>query len=1228
MAADGSAAPEREVRTHSLPARLRILLAAVLLLTILGLISAARLSGLKGKPATLPLLEYPELSEAVAEAVAAALHSAHPRPTIPRFYDPIVRSLASADGVHWRCGTLNVTGNGSAPQLIDVEARIPGVAHEALQAAGYIGDPLYRFNELAYRWVALAAWNFTATFAVAKDSLLLKPGPSGMPPELWLRLSGVDTFCTIFLNGVQLGSPLNSALMTHELPVLAGLLRPGSNSLVLAFSPSLAEAARRAAAYPYTVPHSVYHHTWSEPSHRNFVRKAQSDFGWDWGPSLIPTGLTGNIELRARWSNEVQLAGVAISQEHRESGAVALRVSGWLDTPIGSRPPMELYPSLELRLELCYPRCDGQPMQRMIGKGALTLPPGNDASAMRRDAAIPPLLVGSPRLWWPRGYGAPETYELLATLCLSPDAVGLGSNIDNSGSGDLQNLRSSGSRLPGNLGGANVGVPNCSAPLRRRVGLRRVELVQDAEPPPKSGAPNGTSFFFRLNGVPIFAKGANAIPSHVFASAEASAAGVAHWRWILRRAAAAHMNMVRVWGGGRYQPEAFYMACDEMGIMVWQEFVFACALYPRDRPFLELVRREVVEQTARLQTHSSVVIWGANNENEQALGWYEEARSNHDVYLVDEVKLYLDTVLPAVASADPDARPIVDSSPSNGVISSDPYVKRWGTASSSSWGDIHYYNYFSDCEDPDSYPAARFVSEHGFQSFPSFSQYSRVMSPEDWSRESPFAAFRMRHPDGNAQVLAMMRRHFRVPPASAGAGLAGNRSQARLFDDWLWLTQAQQARCYETAIHRWRRDRASNARTMGILYWQLNSIWQGPDWSTLEYDGTPRLAHHAVSRAFMPLLLSATVKLPPSLPPRIPSRGVAVLSGGASGSEVIDCAYPGEEYTKRHISPSQMRAAGLGSVSIAPQCCEPGNARGMTVDSCVRRLGGEINGRCTTSTDVLGPWGATFVEAASFCASHGLTLCERGCRGAGCDIDSMPVWSSLPCPNFSSGATATTLIVDAEAEVEAEFAAEAAAAAASLAPITVTAHIVSDLQITASGLLRIEAYRWADVPAVPLANKTARVIVGPSTSEAVWEGNVAPMLAGMALEHAFVRLLLEVDTPTADAMAAAKQHSSDHLETYIWLTPLRDAQLLRARPRLVSIEQLSPTIARLAVVSDITAVLFSAHCDEIEGAFSDGAITLLGGGQPMYIEFEATRPFEIEDLLSCLRLRSLSDTWE
>ena len=739
---------------------------------------------------------------------------------------PRTTSLLSSAGVVWRLRNAN----GS----INVPASVPCIVHEALLAAGVLrGDPLYRFNEVEWAWVALDDWIFEAVFNLdANDAC------ASSEQACVLRLEGVDTVAAFTLNGAALGST-SSAFVRHELPIARNALHTGTNRLRVAIRSALSYAREQSEAYPYEVPHTQYYHVWSEPSHRNFVRKSASDFGWDWGGSYVPSGLVGGVSLREADPTRAELEGVGVRQQHLPNGSVALHVSGWL-TSTGAAAA-----GVTLKVVVCFPECEPSSAQaspqassaRWYGEGALhdAAPAAHHrvdlSSAAGAAVVAPPIIIDHPHLWWPRGSGEAHLYELQAAIC-----VECAKPISRSGF------------------------------ITRTIGLRTVELVTESAQPPAPGLPNGTSFYFRVNGVSIFAKGANVIPAHVFPTSEWDSS--ARWSWLLEQAAAANMNMVRVWGGGRYQPDTFYEMASRLGLMVWQEMIFACALYPRDSAFLALVEREVSEQVRRLATHPSIVIWGGNNENEAALNWYAQSRDRRDVYLTDYVKLYVDTVMPAIRNADPDRRPAVDTSPSNGLLSEgDPYVKRWGVtstkahASAGSWGDIHYYNYQADCEDPDTYPLARFVSEHGFQAFPAMDVYENVTGPDDWSRESRFSTFRMRHPDGNAQALAMITRHYRVPPtyasAAAAGGAAADATQRRLFDEYLWLTQLQQARCYETAFTHWRRHRSAAVNTMGILYWQLNAIWQGPDWSTIEYDGRLRLSHHATRRAFAPLLLSA-----------------------------------------------------------------------------------------------------------------------------------------------------------------------------------------------------------------------------------------------------------------------------------------------------------------------------------------------------------------------------------
>jgi hypothetical protein len=193
----------------------------------------------------------------------------------------------------------------------------------------------------------------------------------------------------------------------------------------------------------------------------------------------------------------------------------------------------------------------------------------------------------------------------------------------------------------------------------------------------------------------------------------------------------------------------------------------------------------------------------------------------------------------------------VDSSPSNGLISVSPYAKIWGSASTAVAGDVHFYDYNCDCEDYRSYPEARFVSEFGFQSMPSFLAYKPVTIPTDWDPDGELMKFRQRHENGNEQIRAQMEKHFLLPSMCEDDGTR------RYYDMYLYLSGVQQSRCYETAVNRWRQLRSKeDIYTMGVLYWQHNDIWQGPSWSGIEWGGRWKPLHSSIRRAFSPLAVT------------------------------------------------------------------------------------------------------------------------------------------------------------------------------------------------------------------------------------------------------------------------------------------------------------------------------------------------------------------------------------
>ncbi|WP_436911886.1 beta-mannosidase [Halosimplex marinum] len=399
-----------------------------------------------------------------------------------------------------------------------------------------------------------------------------------------------------------------------------------------------------------------------------------------------------------------------------------------------------------------------------------------------------PVDADSVELWWPNGYGDQPLYDLDVT-------VGPG-------------------------GDAGVAAGGAGHTHADRVGFREVDLVVEPDEA-------GTSFYFEVNGEPVYAKGANTIPTSPFYGDVTEE----RYEHLVRSAADANMNMLRVWGGGYYEEDTFYDLCDEYGILVWQDFMFSCSLHPADDDFLDTVEEEVRYQVRRLANHPSIALWCANNENEEAAqNWFVE-HDHHAEHLDDYRKLYEETVGPACREEDP-SRTYWPGSPSSGPDELEPYVFEKG--------DIHYWDVWHRGQPFEDYLTTepRFVSEFGYQSFPSTDSLRTVLDEADFNPTSPMMEHHQRNPDGNTTILRRMADYFRIPFD---------------FDDFVYLSQLLQAEAMSTAIEHWRRRKPT---TMGALYWQLNDLWPVASWSSVEYDGKWKAQQYAARRQFAPVLLS------------------------------------------------------------------------------------------------------------------------------------------------------------------------------------------------------------------------------------------------------------------------------------------------------------------------------------------------------------------------------------
>ncbi len=358
------------------------------------------------------------------------------------------------------------------------------------------------------------------------------------------------------------------------------------------------------------------------------------------------------------------------------------------------------------------------------------------------------------------------------------------------------------------------------------IGLRDLRLITERDS-------IGESFYFQLNGQPVFVKGANYIPIRYFPG-EATYDDYLKLIWQCKDAG---INMLRVWGGGLYEEEVFYDLCDQYGIMIWQDFMYACSMYPGNQTFLDNVKSEAVEQTQRLRNHPCIALWCGNNEN--AEGWERWGwKAGLTQPQVDSVQQAYDRlfkkILPEAVSQNTTTR-YWESSP------------RWGRgdARSINEGDSHYWGLWHDGEPFEvlQTKVPRFMSEFGMQSYPSQEVIEEMLEEEEVSISDEGIVQHQKHSRGFALMDQYMNNWY--PPVS--------RDEVELYG---MMTQAVQAEGMAMGIEAQRR---AMPRCMGTMYWQLNDVWPSFSWSSIDYKGAPKLMYDYVKTVYAPQLISTTM---------------------------------------------------------------------------------------------------------------------------------------------------------------------------------------------------------------------------------------------------------------------------------------------------------------------------------------------------------------------------------
>jgi len=661
-------------------------------------------------------------------------------------------------------------------------AQVPSSAHSELLRHKKIADPFVDRNELHCAWVAEETWIYRTEFPT--------PSPSSDNSEenaaVDLAFEGLDTFATVTLNE-EVILQADNMFMSYRVPVGHLLVNTGNNKLEITFHPARDRGLELVKAHP---EHDFIVHQ-TEVS-RGPVRKAQCHWGWDWGPILLTCGPWKEVLLEryvvrigdVRVDYEVDLGGVeegkgAVVRMGVRAGVVVAGGEGGLK-------------GVEVKVGLWL---DGKEAEFGEGKGEWKKGEGEEGGWAYE---VKGGEVRDAKLWWPKGYGQQQLYELRVNLIR--DGAVLAEKTQN-------------------------------------VGFRKVELIQEDDS-------WGNSFYFRINGVDVFCGGSCWIPADSLLT-RLTPEDYRSWITLL---AEGNQIMVRIWGGGIYESPAFYTACDELGILVWQDFMFACASYPTYPSFLASVETEARCNLQRIRQHPSVILWCGNNEDYQLIERYNLAYDFPDKDPQSWLKsnfparYIYEHLLPSLVVAESPSTPYHPGSPwGNGhstTLKVDPTVgdiHQWSV-----WhGEMHPYQHLPSL-------GGRFISEFGMESLPSLSTIRKfITSPSELYPSSATLDFHNKAVGHSRRLMAYITENFRLPAS---------------LPELVHTSQIMQADAIAWAYKSWRRQWGTR-QCGGVLLWQLNDTWPCTSWSAVDYFLVKKPAWYTIRWALAPVSIGTTRKI-------------------------------------------------------------------------------------------------------------------------------------------------------------------------------------------------------------------------------------------------------------------------------------------------------------------------------------------------------------------------------
>ena len=622
---------------------------------------------------------------------------------------------------------------------MEYAADVPSCNYLDLMANGAIEDPFKGTNEKDLLWVAERDWSWFRHFDVTAEEL--------KADRAVLVCKQLDTLATVLVNREAVAYADNCHI-SYEFDIKK-FLHVGRNQIeIIIASPVKYITEQRKLFRTPANPNGI--------DGIDRIRKPQCHFGWDWGPVLPPSGITGDIYIDYRSVAEIREFGV---RQTHEDGNVSLR---W-----------------DAQFERYDERAD------LKAVAVLRAPDGVEKVCEREyaDKLTFCFTVESPELWWANGMTSRREQPLYECEL----------------------------RLEGKDGTLCV--------KRKKIGLRTIKLNRE-----KDGY--GSDFSFSVNGKKVFCKGANLIPFDSFDTRT----DAKKLEYYVRAAAECNFNMIRVWGGGYYASDALLELCDRYGIMIWQDFMFACMTYPFYEPnFLANVQKEVFFNIKRMREHPCLAIWSGNNEIEamsnlwaaypKSMKWNEE---------------FFYRILPEwVGMLDGDT-PYIPGSPCG--------TSQCKDVQSDGIGDTHLWAVWHGLQPLDYYRRrpTRFCSEFGFESLPDEKTLRYYASPEDRSLSSPVFNAHQKCASGNKKMVYYIASRFDLP---------------KDFEDLVYLSQVCQSECVRDATEFWRR---TPERCNGSLFWQFNDCWPVCSWASVDYFGNYKCLQYRAKHFFAPLHVQAT----------------------------------------------------------------------------------------------------------------------------------------------------------------------------------------------------------------------------------------------------------------------------------------------------------------------------------------------------------------------------------